>query len=69
MGTPIVGIYGPTDPGRNGPWFAEDVCVSRFSACDCHHLRRCRRADWCLDDIQVAEVMRAVEQRLAGASA
>lgn len=68
MGTPIVGIYGPTDPGRNGPWLAEDVCVSRFSACDCHHLRQCRRADRCLDDIQVAEVMRAVEQRLAGAA-
>ena len=30
-GTPIVGLYGPTDPARNGPWSPRDVTVSRFS--------------------------------------
>jgi len=42
VGTPIVGIYGPTSPARNGPWDPADVCVSRFDACRCHHRRRCR---------------------------
>jgi ADP-heptose:LPS heptosyltransferase len=42
VGTPIVGIYGPTSPARNGPWDPADVCVSRFDACHCHHRRRCR---------------------------
>ena len=23
VGTPIVSIFGPTDPERNGPWLAE----------------------------------------------
>jgi heptosyltransferase I len=69
MGTPIVGIYGPTDPRRNGPWLPRDVCVSRFVHCECHHLRRCRRSTWCLEDVQVAELMDAVERRLSGASA
>ena len=29
VGTPIVGLYGPTDPARNGPWSPADVTVSR----------------------------------------
>lgn len=66
-GTPLVGIFGPTDPKRNGPWSSSDVSVSRFTDCRCHHLRRCTNSRWCLDDIQVAEVVEAVNRRLAGA--
>ena len=28
VGTPIVGIYGPTDPVRNGPFAADDIALS-----------------------------------------
>jgi ADP-heptose:LPS heptosyltransferase len=66
VGTPIVGIYGPTRPSRNGPWSPDDVTVSRHAVCQCHHLRRCRLPTMCLDDIGVEEVLGAVEQRLAG---
>ena len=38
VGTPIVGIYGPTRPSRNGPWSPSDVAVSRADVCRCHHL-------------------------------
>ncbi len=65
VGTPIVGIYGPTRPERNGPWLPEDVTVSRASLCQCHHLRSCRAARWCLLDVQVDEVLAAVERRMA----
>jgi heptosyltransferase-1 len=64
VGTPIVGIYGPTRPARNGPMSPIDVTVSRDSVCQCHHLRRCRIARMCLLDIDVAEVLEAVERRL-----
>jgi len=67
VGTPIVGIYGPTRPARNGPWSPDDVTVSRDGVCQCHHLRRCRLETMCLDDIQVDEVHAAIERRLAGA--
>jgi lipopolysaccharide heptosyltransferase I len=67
VGTPIVGIYGPTRPERNGPWLADDVTVSRAAICACHHLRRCQRETMCLLDIQVGEVLAAVERRLAAA--
>ena len=65
VGTPIVGIFGPTRPARNGPWASADVTVSRDAVCQCHHLRRCRLARMCLLDIGVDEVVGAVERRLA----
>lgn len=63
-GTPVVGLYGPTNPARNGPWAAGDICLSRFEACACHHKRRCTAAAWCLDTITVGEVVDAVGRRL-----
>ena len=65
VGTPVVGIFGPTRPSRNGPWAPRDVTVSRDSVCACHHLRRCALATMCVMDIEVAEVFDAVERRLA----
>ncbi len=65
LGTPIVGIYGPTRPARNGPMSPLDVTVSRDAVCQCHHLRRCTRDRMCLLDIEIAEVLEAVERRLA----
>ncbi|HVH56955.1 MAG TPA: glycosyltransferase family 9 protein [Vicinamibacterales bacterium] len=64
VGTPVVSIFGPTDPVRNGPWAADDVSVSRFDACGCHYDRRCRQKHWCLKTIDVTEVTAAVQQRL-----
>jgi heptosyltransferase I len=65
VGTPIVGIYGPTRPVRNGPLSPHDVTVSRDAVCQCHHLRQCVRDRMCLLDIEVAEVAGAIERRLA----
>lgn len=64
VGTPIVSIFGPTDPGRNGPWRVEDIAVSRYAACGCHYDRRCRQREWCLTTIPVIEVTAAVQRRL-----
>jgi heptosyltransferase-1 len=65
VGTPIVSLFGPTDPSRNGPWSPTDAVISRFESCACHYDRRCHGSDWCLDSIGVAEVTAAVQQRLA----
>src|SRR5438046_1574666 len=67
VGTPLVGIYGPTRPERNGPWLPDDETVSRAAICECHHLRACRRDRMCLLDIDVEEVLAAAERRLAAA--
>ena len=65
LGTPVVGLYGPTDPRRNGPWSLRDVAVSRFVECRCRWRRRCRAARRCLDDVTVDEVAAAIDRRLA----
>jgi len=67
VGTPVVGIYGPTRPARNGPLSPDDITVSRDAVCQCHHRRRCRLERMCLLDIEVAEVMDAVDRRLSTA--
>lgn len=69
VGTPLVGIFGPTRPARNGPWLPADVNVSRAEVCRCRHRRQCRLATMCLMDIQVDEVLGAVEHRLTAVPA
>ncbi len=65
VGTPVVAVFGPTDPGRNGPWSSEDVSLSRFTDCVCHYERRCRRQRPCIDEITIEDVLGAIERRLA----
>ena len=65
MGTPIVALFGPTSPARNGPWDHRDVSISRYDSCACHYKRTCQREPtWCLGQVSVDEVMRAIERRL-----
>ena len=63
VGTPIVSLFGPTRPERNGPWGLYDIAISREEQCSCVYERRCRKAQRCIDDISVAEVMSAVHRR------
>jgi lipopolysaccharide heptosyltransferase I len=65
VGTPIVALFGPTYPERNGPWSPHDVALSRVTTCSCLYERRCRREMPCIDDIPVEEVVQAVRQRLS----
>jgi heptosyltransferase-1 len=64
VGTPIVALFGPTLPERNGPWSPRDLVVSRVSQCSCRYERRCRKAVPCIDDIGVSEVCDAIRRRL-----
>lgn len=64
VGTPVVAVFGPTDPARNGPYAATDISVSRYDACGCHYDRRCHESAWCVADISVAEVCAAVQRRV-----
>jgi len=68
VSAPVVGLYGPTPPDRNGPWCADDLVVSRHTACTCAFKRACTAATWCLDAITVREVAEAVALRLSTAA-
>jgi lipopolysaccharide heptosyltransferase I len=64
VGTPLVALFGPTYADRNGPWSAGDVVIARTNACSCLYRRRCRRNVACIDEIELPEVIEAVERRL-----
>jgi heptosyltransferase I len=68
-GTPIVALFGPTSPGRNGPWDPRDVSISRYDSCSCHYKRVCQfePGRWCLGQITVDEVKEAIRTRMGAA--
>ena len=67
MGAPLLGLYGPTWPERNGPWDPNDEVISRAASCVCHHKRQCLRGAPCINEITMDEVIAAAERRLAKA--
>jgi lipopolysaccharide heptosyltransferase I len=62
VGTPIVGIFGPTDPVRNGPFAADDIALSNRGPIN--HTRRGGNPEY-LPGISVESVMAAAQERLA----
>jgi heptosyltransferase-1 len=61
---PVVGIYGPTDPARNGPFSPRDVVVRRTPLCSPCHKRRCGIHEGVMDVITPEEVLSAADRRL-----
>ncbi len=53
LGTPVVGLYGPTSPARNGPYGQIEGCVETFTTTKS------------MRDIDLAVVMKKIEEILA----
>ena len=64
VGTPLVALFGPTYPERNGPWSPQDIALSKVATCACLYQRQCSRSARCIDDITVDDVAQAVRRRL-----
>jgi lipopolysaccharide heptosyltransferase II len=64
VGAPVLGLYGPTDPERNGPFSPDDRVVRRVPLCSPCHKRRCRIHDGVMRAITPTEVVRAIDARL-----
>jgi ADP-heptose:LPS heptosyltransferase len=62
--TPVVGLFGPTDPARNGPFSPRDVVVRRTTLCSPCHRRRCQVHQGVMEAITVEEVVRGLDRRL-----
>jgi ADP-heptose:LPS heptosyltransferase len=67
VGTPVVALFGPTDPQRNGPFAPSDVVVRRTPACAPCYSRSCLRHAGIMSEIGAGEVQDAVARRLATA--
>jgi ADP-heptose:LPS heptosyltransferase len=63
LGTPTVGIFGPTSPVRNGPLSLQDQTVFHKLHCSFCYGRTCPTQNECMD-IGVDEVFGAVVRRL-----
>ncbi len=64
LGTPVVGIFGPTSPVRNGPWRNGDQSVFHLLPCSYCNGRTCPTQNECMD-ISVDQVFSAVVDRIA----
>jgi heptosyltransferase I len=64
MRTPVVGLFGPTDPLRNGPFAVRDVTVRRVPRCAPCHRRVCPTHQGVMQQISVDDVLAAVDTRL-----
>ncbi len=64
---PAVGIFGPTDPARNGPFGEGDEVVWKRVPCSPCYKHRCPGyGNVCLTSIEVEDVLGAVRKRLQG---
>lgn len=63
LGAPVIGLFGPTDPSRNGPFSADDVVVRNLRASVTTY-RRGKSDSPAMLSITVDQVFDAVERRL-----
>ncbi|MCX7635633.1 MAG: lipopolysaccharide heptosyltransferase II [Syntrophales bacterium] len=63
VGTPVVALFGPTDPARTGPYGQNHTVIRRDLECSPCFRKRCER-NRCLGEITPATVLRAVEEKL-----
>lgn len=63
LGTPVVGLFGPTDPARNGPYSAGDISVRNPSNALTTYRRGASYSPAMLS-ITVEQVLDAVERRI-----
>jgi len=63
--TPVVGIFGPTDPLRNGPFDKSDLVVSQPVPCGPCYKRTCEKYRCqCLTLVTVEQVFTAILNRM-----
>jgi len=63
---PSIGLYGPTDPQRNGPYGSGNVAIKKdLSLLSCRRkgCRKCKSRD-CMELITVKEVVEQVENKI-----
>jgi|HubBroStandDraft_6_1064221.scaffolds.fasta_scaffold02856_8 heptosyltransferase-1 len=63
LAAPVVGLYGPTDPSRNGPYSPEDVVVRNARVSETTY-RRGASYSTAMLSITVDQVLEAVERRM-----
>lgn len=63
LGAPVIGLYGPTDPSRNGPYGSRDIVVRNPHASVTTYRREASYSP-AMTSITVDQVLHAIERRL-----
>ncbi len=63
VGTPVIALFGPTDPRKVGPYGAGHVVIQKGSDCSACSRHRCVRDNACMTAISVEEVQKVVMAR------
>lgn len=64
VGTPVVALFGPTDPGRTGATGSPSRVLDVYVFCSPCYLKECPYRHECMTGIAPADVARAVEDLL-----
>lgn len=67
VGTPVIGLYGPTNPRRSGPYGCENLILDQSNRCRCKGLKFCTfvnkdEAGECMSRIMLSEVIEKLTQ-------
>lgn len=63
--TPVVSLWGATDPSRTGPHGGEDFVIRGKADCSPCYLRRCPIGRVCMRSIEIGDIMAKVDQALS----
>ncbi len=65
MGTPVIALFGPTDPSRTGPYGKGHVVIRKELSCSPCFLKKCDSME-CMYGITIEEVFHDVREKLSG---
>jgi ADP-heptose:LPS heptosyltransferase len=62
VGTPVIGLYGATDPKRSGPYGYQDLVINQNAKCACSGLKFCSltnpgESGECMSRIMLSEII------------
>ena len=63
--TPVVSLWGATDPSRTGPHGGEDFVIRGKADCSPCYLRRCPIGRVCMRSIEIEEIMAKIDRALS----
>ncbi len=64
LGTPVVALFGPTDPRHTAPYGEGHTVLRRDLFCSPCFLKRCPYGHECMEELEVGEVVEAVRSKL-----
>ena len=61
VGTPVIALFGPTDPARTGPYGSGHTVIRAALPCSPCYFKKCSTKK-CMEDISIEQVFAAVEK-------